>query len=319
MKAESNKTLNKKVIEINGTETHITKIKSPEVFPFYDNQTNTFSYIVKDPSSNACAIIDSVMDFDYASGVISYDGAKRIIECVKTKHLNVVLHIETHVHADHLSAAPYLQELLGGKIAIGKHIATVQNEFGRLFNEGTEFQRDGSQFDILFDDNDEYAIGGLTGVALHTPGHTPACMTHVIGDAAFVGDTLFMPDGGTARADFPGGDARTLYHSIQRVLSLPTYTCLYMCHDYQPNGRELEYVSTVEQQVLHNIHVNMTISEDTFVAVREARDKTLNMPRLIFPALQVNMRAGHFPPVEENDTVYLKVPITGLTSPLIKQ
>lgn len=293
-------------------------INNPEVFPFYDSQTNTFSYIVKDPSSSACAIIDSVLDFDYASGAIRYTGAQRIIECVKTKGLTVVLHIETHVHADHLSAAPYLQSVLGGKIGIGKHIVTVQNEFGRLFNEGTEFQRDGSQFDILFDDNQEYNIGGLTGAALHTPGHTPACMTHVIGDSAFVGDTLFMPDGGTARADFPGGDARTLYQSIQRVLSLPPHTCLYMCHDYQPNGRELEYVSTVEQQTLHNIHVNTNITEDAFVSVREERDKTLNMPRLIFPALQVNMRAGHFPPVEDNDMVYLKVPITGVKAPLVE-
>jgi len=293
-------------------------VNKPDVFPFYHSDTNTFSYIVKDPDSNACAIIDSVLDFDYASGELTYRQADLISACVKKKALDVIFHIETHVHADHLSAAPYLQSLLGGKIAIGKHIVTVQDVFGRLFNEGAEFQHDGSQFDVLFEDNDEYAIGGLRGIALHTPGHTPACMTHLIGDAAFVGDTLFMPDAGTARADFPGGDARTLYRSIQRVLALPADTRLYMCHDYQPNGRKLEYLSTVAQHIENNVHVKRSITEDQFVSVREARDKTLGMPRLIFPSLQVNMRAGHFPPAESNETVYLKVPITGLKSPLMK-
>lgn len=289
----------------------------PDVFPFYDKDTSTFSYIVKDPGSNACAVIDSVLDFDYPSGQISYEGADRIIECINKKDLSVALHIETHVHADHLSAAPYIQSQVGGKIGIGKHIVKVQDVFGHLFNETSEFQRDGSQFDILFDENESYLIGELAGIALHTPGHTPACMTHLIGDAAFVGDTLFMPDAGTARADFPGGDARDLYHSIQRVLSLPADTRLYMCHDYQPDGRELEYLTTVKRQLSSNIHVNSTVTEEQFVSVREARDKTLGMPRLILPSLQINMRAGHFPKAEDNETVYLKVPIKGLKPPLI--
>jgi glyoxylase-like metal-dependent hydrolase (beta-lactamase superfamily II) len=292
-------------------------VNKPEVFAFYESDSNTISYIVKDPQSNACAIIDSVLDFDYAGGKIGFDGADLIINCVREKQLEVSLHIETHVHADHLSAAPYIQSILGGKIAIGKNIAMIQDVFGKLFNDGTEFQRDGSQFDILFDDNDEYQIGNLKGVALLTPGHTPACMTHLIGDAAFVGDTLFMPDAGTARADFPGGDARTLYKSIQRVLALPPETRLYMCHDYQPNGRQLAFLSTVADHIDKNIHVKTGITEEQFVSVRETRDKTLGMPRLIYPALQVNMRAGHFPPAENNETVYLKVPISGLKAPLI--
>lgn len=287
-------------------------MNKPDVFPFYHSDTHTFSYIVKDPQSSACAIIDSVLDFDYASGEVSYTSADLIINCVKEKQLDVVLHIETHVHADHLSAAPYLQSVLGGKIAIGKNIMVVQDVFGKLFNDGTEFKRDGSQFDMLFDDNDEYQIGSLHGVSLHTPGHTPACTTHLIGDAAFVGDTLFMPDSGSARADFPGGDARTLYRSIQRILALPGETRLYMCHDYQPNDRKLAFISSVQQHLDSNIHVKSGTTEDEFVALREARDKTLGMPRLIFPSLQVNMRAGHFPKAEDNETVYLKVPISGL-------
>lgn len=285
-----------------------TSVK-PEVFPFFDKQTNTFSYVVKDPSSNTCAIIDSVMDIDYPSGTISYEGADDIIAYVKKNDLSVEWIIETHVHADHLSAAPYLQQQLGGKLAIGSKITDVQTLFGQVFNEGTEFQRDGSQFDRLLNEGDTYQIGSLTAHALHTPGHTPACMTHVIGDAAFVGDTLFMPDGGTARADFPGGDARTLYRSIQRVLSLPGQTRLFMCHDYGPNGREIEYETTVDKERAENIHVNDQTSEDAFVAMREARDATLDMPRLILPSLQVNMRAGHFPEPEDNDRVYLKLPI----------
>jgi glyoxylase-like metal-dependent hydrolase (beta-lactamase superfamily II) len=291
-------------------------MNKPDIFPFYDSDSNTCSYIVKDPLSNACAIIDSVLDFDYAAGKISYESADLITNCVQEKQLDVVLYIETHVHADHLSAAPYLQSILGGQIGIGKNIVMVQDVFGKLFNDGTEFQRDGSQFDILFDDNDEYQIGGLRGLAMHTPGHTPACMTHLIGDAAFIGDTLFMPDSGTARADFPGGDARTLYHSIQRILSLPPETRLFMCHDYQPNGRPLEFISTVKEHIDNNIHVKSGITENQFVSVRQARDKTLGMPRLIFPALQVNMRAGHFPQAENNATTYLKVPMSGLKAPL---
>ena len=291
-------------------------IIQPEVFPFFEEDSNTFSYIVKDPSSNDCAIVDSVLNFDYASGSIGYNSADEIIQCVQKRNLNVLYLIETHVHADHLSAAPYIQSIVGGKIAISKYIDTVQQTFGKVFNEGTEFKRDGSQFDVLFDDGERYKIGSVEGLAIHTPGHTPACMVHLIGDACFVGDTIFMPDGGTARADFPGGDARTLYRSIKKILSLPAQTRLFMCHDYQPNGRELEYQTTVAQQKVGNIHVHDGITEDDFVAMREARDATLGMPRLIYPSLQTNMRAGHFPAPETNETVYLKVPISGLKQPL---
>lgn len=295
----------------------MTTIIQPEVLPFYEENTNTFSYIVKDPDSNDCAIVDSVLDFDYASGSIGYESADEIIRCVQKKNLNVIYLIETHVHADHLSAAPYIQSIVGGKIGISKHIDTVQKTFGKLFNEGTEFQRDGTQFDVLFDDGETYQIGSLEGRAIHTPGHTPACMVHLIGDACFVGDTIFMPDGGTARADFPGGDARTLYRSIQKILAMPEETRLFMCHDYQPNGRELEYQTTVAEQKANNIHVRDGISEDEFVEMREARDKTLGMPRLIYPSLQTNMRAGHFPKPDTNETIYLKVPVSGLKQPLI--
>ena len=288
----------------------------PEVFPFFEENSNTFSYIVKDPNSNDCAIVDSVLDFDYASGTIGYESADEIIQCVQKRDLNVLYLIETHVHADHLSAAPYIQSIVGGKIAISKHIDTVQKTFGKVFNEGTEFKRDGTQFDVLFDDGETYQIGSVEGVAIHTPGHTPACMVHLIGDACFVGDTIFMPDGGTARADFPGGDARTLYQSIKKILSMPKETRLFMCHDYQPNGRELEYQTTVAQQKASNIHVHDGISENDFVAMREARDATLSMPKLIYPSLQTNMRAGHFPEADTNETVYLKVPISGLKQPL---
>jgi len=288
----------------------------PEVFPFFEENSNTFSYIVKDPNSNDCAIVDSVLDFDYASGTIGYESADEIIQCVQKRNLNVLYLIETHVHADHLSAAPYIQSIVGGKIAISKHIDTVQKTFGKVFNEGTEFKRDGTQFDVLFDDGETYKIGSVEGVAIHTPGHTPACMVHLIGDACFVGDTIFMPDGGTARADFPGGDARTLYQSIKKILSMPEETRLFMCHDYQPNGRELEYQTTVAQQKASNIHVHDGISENDFVAMREARDATLGMPKLIYPSLQTNMRAGHFPEADTNETVYLKVPISGLKQPL---
>lgn len=288
--------------------TYSSKMK-PEVAPFFDKDTNTFSYVVKDPSSNSCAIVDSVLDFDYPSGSISYTGADRIIDYVKEHNLKVEWLIETHVHADHLSAAPYIQEKLGGKLGIGEHIVTVQETFGKVFNAGTEFERDGSQFDHLFKDGETYKVGELECKAIHTPGHTPACMTHVMGDAAFVGDTLFMPDAGTARADFPGGDAGVLFDSIQTILSLPAETRIFMCHDYCPNGRELEYLTTVEEQRKNNIHVKEGTSKAAFVELREARDKTLGMPRLILPSLQVNMRAGHFPEPESNGTVYLKVPI----------
>ena len=281
----------------------------PEVAAFFDKDTNTFSYVVKDPDSKSCAIVDSVMNLDYASGTITFDGADEIIAYVREHKLEVEWLIETHVHADHLSAAPYIQKKLGGKLGIGSNIRIVQKLFGRVFNAGTEFQRDGSQFDHLFEDGDAYQIGGMTAYAMHTPGHTPACMTHVVGDAAFVGDTIFMPDGGTARADFPGGDAGVLYHSIQRLLSLPEETRLFMCHDYCPDGREVEYETTVAEEKAKNIHVHDGITHDQFVEMREARDLTLDMPRLILPSLQVNMRAGHLPPAEDNNMVYLKLPI----------
>lgn len=281
----------------------------PEVIPFFDADSNTFSYVVKDPNSTSCAIVDSVLDFDYASGTTSYAGADAIIEYVREHQLVVEWLLETHVHADHLSAAPYLQQNLGGLLAIGEQITTVQNTFGKIFNAGTEFARDGSQFDRLFKDGDTFSIGELSAKAIHTPGHTPACLTYVIGDAAFVGDTLFMPDAGTARADFPGGDAGVLFDSVQKILALSDDTRIFMCHDYQPNGRRLEYQTTVAEQREKNIHVNSNIERNDFIAMREARDKTLGMPRLILPSLQVNMRAGHFPKAEGNGQVYLKVPI----------
>lgn len=285
---------------------------NPEVKVFFDAPTNTASYVVKDPASNSCAVIDSVMDIDYAAGRIAYDSANAIIAFIEKSLLKLEWLIETHVHADHLSGAPYIQSKLGGKIGIGENITIVQETFGKVFNEGTEFRRDGSQFDHLFRDGDTYQIGSMTAFAMNTPGHTPACMTHVIGNAAFVGDTLFMPDGGSARADFPGGDARTLYRSIKRVLSLPAEMRLFMCHDYGPNGRDIGWETTVAEQRAHNIHVRDGISEDTFVAIREARDKTLAMPTLIIPSLQVNMKAGELPAPDETGKRFLKVPINGL-------
>jgi glyoxylase-like metal-dependent hydrolase (beta-lactamase superfamily II) len=287
------------------------KIK-PEVIAFFEALTNTVSYVVKDPHSKSCAIIDSVLDMDYAAGRISYVSADEIIAFVKKHDLKVEWLIETHVHADHLSAAPYLQQKLGGKIGIGKNITIVQETFGKIFNEGTEFQRDGSQFDRLFDDGDSYAIGTVTVHTLLTPGHTPACMTHIVGDAAFVGDTLFMPDGGSARADFPGGDARVLYRSIKRVLSLPDQMRLFMCHDYGPNGRNIKWETTVGEQREHNIHAKDGISENAFVTMREARDLTLGMPKLIIPSLQVNMKAGELPAPDESGKRFLKVPLNTL-------
>ncbi len=284
----------------------------PAVVPFFDAPTNTISYVVRDPSSDACAVVDSVMDIDYAAGRITHDGADRIIDHIRRNGWRLEWLIETHVHADHLSAAPYIQRELGGRLGIGENITVVQETFGKIFNEGTEFQRDGSQFDRLFKDGDSYSIGSMTAYVLHTPGHTPACMTHVIGDVAFVGDTLFMPDGGSARADFPGGDARTLYRSIQRVLSLPGETRLFMCHDYGPNGRDIQWETSVAEEREHNIHVGNGIDEDSFVAMREARDATLSMPRLIIPSLQVNMRAGNLPPADASGRAFLKVPVNTL-------
>ncbi len=287
----------------------------PEVTPFFDEPTNTLSYVVKDPDSNACAIVDSVLNLDYASGTITFEGADAIIEYIKSNNLELDWILETHVHADHLSAAPYIQQQLGGRIAIGGAISTVQQTFGEIFCAGPGFARDGSQFDVLLSDGDSIDIGGVSGRAMHTPGHTPACMTYVIGDAVFVGDTLFMPDGGTARADFPGGDARVLYQSIQRILSLPSEYRIFVCHDYLPNGRELEFETTVAAQRHDNIHVHEGSTEDGFASMREKRDATLGMPKLILPSLQVNMRAGHVPPPESGDRFFLKLPLNAFGGP----
>lgn len=285
-------------------------MQRPIVTHFFDEPTNTFSYVVQDPGSRACAIIDSVLDFDYAAGQTDVRSADNIIAFIREHDLDVVWILETHVHADHLSAAPYLHDQLGGKTGIGANIVKVQEIFGKAFNAGSEFARDGSQFDALFEEGDTFTIGQLQGNVLHTPGHTPACLTYVVGDAAFVGDTLFMPDYGTARCDFPGGDARTLYHSIQKVLALPEQTRLFLCHDYKAPGRDnFEHESSVAEQRSENVHVHEGISEDEFVKMRTERDATLGMPKLIIPSVQVNMRAGELPPAEENGTVYLKVPI----------
>ncbi|MEQ6916109.1 MBL fold metallo-hydrolase [Halomonas aquatica] len=282
----------------------------PIVTCFFDEPTNTFSYVVKDPGSRACAILDSVLDFDYAAGRTDVRSADEIIAFVRDNGLEVEWILETHVHADHLSAAPYLVEKLGGKTGIGAQITVVQDVFGKAFNAGTEFARDGSQFDRLFEEGDTFTIGHLEGRVLHTPGHTPACLTYVLGDAAFVGDTLFMPDYGTARCDFPGGDARTLFRSIQKVLALPGETRLFLCHDYKaPDREEYQHETSVAEQRAHNVHVHEGVSEDEFVKMRTERDSTLGMPRLILPSVQVNMRAGHMPPSEDNGQVYLKVPI----------
>ena len=281
----------------------------PDVRAFFDAATWTLTYVVKDPDSAHCAIIDSVLDYDAASGRTKTESADRVIALIQSEALIVDWILETHVHADHLSAAPYLHKHLGGQIGIGNHIVDVQTIFAALFNVEPEFRRDGSQFDTLFADRETFQIGGMTATALHTPGHTPACMSYLIGDALFVGDTLFMPDFGTARCDFPGGDARTLYQSIQRLLALPSETRMFMCHDYLPNGRALAYETTVGEQRASNIHVHTGISEEEFVTMRTAKDQTLSMPTLILPSVQVNMRAGQLPPAEANGTRYLKIPL----------
>ncbi len=288
-------------------------VLKPEVKAFFDEATNTVSYIVKDPGSAACAIIDSVLDFDPAAGRTTTVSADAIISDINDRKLKVEWIIETHVHADHLSAAPYLQEKLGGRIGICDKITIVQDVFGKIFNAGTEFQRDGSQFDRLFSDGDTFTVGGLDAYVIATPGHTPACMTWVIGDAAFVGDTLFMPDFGTARCDFPGGDAGILYRSIQKILALPPQTRLFVCHDYKAPGRdEFAWETTVAEERKSNVHVHEGIDEATFVKTRETRDATLGMPRLILPSIQVNMRAGELPEPEDNGTRYLKLPINAV-------
>jgi glyoxylase-like metal-dependent hydrolase (beta-lactamase superfamily II) len=284
----------------------------PMVKAFFDPASNTISYVVQDPETRACAVIDPVMDIDFAAGRITFEHADTIIAHIRQHDLALEWLIETHAHADHLSGSPYIQQQLGGRIGIGRDITIVQEEFGKIFNEGTEFERDGSQFDRLFDDGDTYEIGNMVAFTMHTPGHTPACMTHVIGNAAFVGDTLFMPDGGSARADFPGGDAGTLYDSIQKVLSLPDDMRLFMCHDYGPGGRDISWETTVAEEKADNIHIGGGRTREDFVAMREARDKTLKMPTLIIPSIQVNMRGGKLPPADDEGTTFLKVPVNRL-------
>lgn len=285
----------------------------PVIQAFFDEPTFTVTYVVHDVATKRAAVIDSVLAYDPASGRTSFESADPIIAYVEQKGLAVDWHLETHAHADHLSAAPYLQRKLGGEIAIGAHIRDVQQTFAKIFNAGAEFRRDGSQFDHLWEDGDSFSIGNLSASVLHVPGHTPACIAYVIGDAVFVGDTMFMPDYGTARADFPGGNARQLFRSLRRILDLPPDTRLFMCHDYLPEGRD-HYIweTTVAQQRRDNIHAHDGVSEEDFVAMREARDRTLDMPRLILPSVQVNMRAGHFPPPEDNGIIYLKIPVNQL-------
>ena len=286
---------------------------TPKVTGFFDDATNTISYVVQDPEGSACAIVDSVLDFDYSSGRTDTKSADTIIAFVKEHNLDVQWLLETHVHADHLSAAPYLQDTLGGKIGIGDRIQVVQDTFGKVFNEGTEFQRDGSQFDKLFVEGDSFHIGQMRADVLHTPGHTPACLTYVVGDAAFVGDTLFMPDFGTARCDFPGGSSEQLYDSVQKILALPDDTRIFVGHDYKAPGREdYAWETTVGEQKAKNVHVGGDATKERFVEMRDARDATLAMPKLIIPSLQVNMRAGQMPPADEDGKVFLKVPVNGL-------
>jgi glyoxylase-like metal-dependent hydrolase (beta-lactamase superfamily II) len=286
---------------------------TPRVKAFFDTATNTVSYVVSEPNGRACAVIDSVLDYDSASGRTDTKSADDIVEWITSEGLKTEWILESHVHADHLSAAPYLQEKLGGKIGIGRNITVVQDTFGKVFNEGTEFQRDGSQFDALFDEGDSFHIGQLRGDVLHTPGHTPACMTYVIGDAAFVGDTLFMPDFGTARCDFPGGSSEMLFQSIQKILNLPDETRIFVGHDYKAPGRDqFAWETTVGEQKALNIHIGQGRSMDDFTQMRDARDATLGMPRLILPSLQVNMRAGNMPEPDEQGDVFLKIPVNKL-------
>ncbi|MFM5908810.1 MAG: MBL fold metallo-hydrolase [Novosphingobium sp.] len=300
---------------LNAASSQISAAQSgvPQIKAFFDDATFTVTYVVHDPDTRRAAIIDSVLDYDPASGRTAFASADGVLAHVAEKALEVDWHLETHAHADNLSAAPYLRGKLGGKIAIGAQIVTVQETFGKLFNAGTEFARDGSDFDRLWNDGDQFTIGNLKVTVLHVPGHTPACVAYVIGDAVFVGDTMFMPDYGTARADFPGGDARALYRSARRLLALPPETRLFMCHDYLPEDRSTcLWETTVEAERKGNIHIHDGIGEDQFVAMRDARDKTLAMPRLILPSVQVNMRAGHLPPAEDNGMTYLKIPVNAV-------
>jgi len=290
-----------------------TPAKRPLVRSFFDEATFTVSYVLFDPATKEAAIIDSVLDYDAASGRTSHDSADSIVHHVTSNNLKVKWLIETHAHADHLSAAPYLQAKLGGRLAIGGNITRVQEVFGKLFNAGTEFERDGSQFDHLFTDGETFKLGEIEAIALHVPGHTPADMAFIIGDAAFVGDTIFMPDFGTARADFPGGDAHQLYHSIRRLLSLPDETRLFLCHDYKAPGRDtFAWETTVGEQRRENVHVKDGVSEDAFVKMRTTRDATLDMPNLILPSVQVNMRGGRLPAPEDNGVRYIKIPVNAV-------
>lgn len=300
----------------------MTTASTMTVEGFFDPATCTISYLLFDSGSGECALIDSVLDYDPKSGRTRTASADQLIARVAALGARVRWLLETHVHADHLSAAPYLKTRVGGEIAIGRHVTRVQDVFGKLFNAGPAFAHDGSQFDRLLDDGDILALGALSIRAMHTPGHTPACMTYVVTEAhaahdardaaAFVGDTLFMPDYGTARCDFPGGDARSLYRSIRKVLSLPPATRLYMCHDYQPNGRAIQYASTVADELRENVHIREGVTEDDFVAMRTARDATLDMPVLMLPSVQVNMRAGRLPEPEDNGVRYLKIPLDAI-------
>lgn len=284
----------------------------PEVRSFFDPVTFTASHVLIDSGSNRAAIIDPVLDFDPASGRSSQESAQKIVDFVRERRLEIDWILETHAHADHLTSAPWLKETLGGRIGIGSHIKDVQRTFAVIFNEGPDFATDGRQFDRLFEDGARFSVGNLVVEAMHIPGHTPACMGYRAGDCVFVGDTLFMPDYGTARCDFPGGDARTLYRSIRRILALPPETRLFLCHDYGPGGRPFRWETTVAAERADNIHVRDGISEDEFVAMRRERDRTLKMPRLMFPSIEVNMRAGHFPRPESNGVSYLKLPLNVL-------
>lgn len=275
---------------------------------FFDPDTFTVTHVVADPASRRAAVIDSVLDYDPKSGRTAHHSADRLIEWIRNARLEVEWLLETHAHADHFTAAPYLRERLGGRIAIGEHIREVQRVFKRIFN-AKDMNTDGVEFDHLFADGERFHIGELEVHVLHTPGHTPACLSYRVGDDVFVGDTLFMPDYGSARCDFPGGDAATLYRSIRKLLSLPSHCRLHLCHDYMPGGREPQWVTTVAAQRAHNIHVRDGITEDEFVRMRKARDKTLGMPTLMLPSIQVNARAGHFPPPEDNGVSYLKIPL----------
>ncbi len=290
------------------TTTHI----NPLVHGMFDPATWTVTYVVYEKPGSACAIIDSVLDYDPKSGRTSHKSADKVIDFVKANDLKVEWILETHAHADHLSAAPYLKQNLGGQTAIGDHIDGVQKVFKGIFNMEESFKPDGSQFDHLFAEGETITIGNLTGQTLYVPGHTPACVAYQFGDAVFVGDTLFMPDVGTARCDFPGGDAKTLYASTRKILSLPLETRLFMCHDYPPNGRPVNFETTVAEQKAKNIHVHDGISEAEFVEMRTKRDATLEMPVLILPAVQINIRAGELPPKEDNGIAYVKIPLNAL-------